>query len=97
MGDPFGNHTYELEAAIAARRLVEHIERLALTVFSAEELAAVPPETRKVLDMLFKRRMRDAGADLTHPDCLAVRQQFDHYTNTRVSSPLALRVATQLR
>jgi hypothetical protein len=97
MGDHFGNHANELEAAIAARRLNEHIERLALSVFSAEELAAVPAENRKVLDMLFKRRMRDAGADLTQADCLGVRQQFEQYTTTRVSDPLALRLATQLR
>ena len=97
MGDHLGNHANELEAAIAARRLGEHIEALALTVFSAEDLAAVSPEHRMVLDMLFKRRMRDAGADLSLAECLAVRQQFDTYAQNRVVDPLALRLAAQLR
>jgi hypothetical protein len=92
-----GNHASELEAVIAAKRLNEHIEALALTAFSAEELAAIPPDFRKVLDMLFKRRMAQAGADLTLEDCLRIRQQFEQYADNRVGDPTALRLAAQLR
>jgi hypothetical protein len=96
MRDQIDNYDNELEAVIAARRLGEQIEALALTVFSADELAALSPDHRKVLDMLFKRRLRDAGAELSLADCRSVREQFDQYAN-RVGDPHALRLATQLR
>lgn len=97
MSDHRGNHASELEAVIAARRLNEHIEALALTAFSAEELDALSADFRKVLDMLFKRRMAVVGADLSLEDCLRIRQQFESYCDNRVGDPTALRLAAQLR
>jgi hypothetical protein len=87
----------ELETAIDARRLADRVESLALTVFSAEELAAQPPDLRNVLHMLFKRRMRVAGNDLSLEDCLRIRQQFDQYCDNRTGNGTAFRLASQLR
>lgn len=92
-----GGHANELEAAIDARRLAERIEQLALSVYSAEELAALTPELRNVLDMLFKRRLRAVGTDLSLEECLRIRQQFDQYCDNRTGNGTAFRLASQLR
>ena len=97
MAYPEGRPASELEDVIAARRRAEHIESLALQAFSAEELAALPADLHKVLDMLFRRRIAEAGADLGLADCLRIRQQFEQYCDNRVGNPLVLRLATQLR
>lgn len=92
-----GRGANELETAIDARRLAERVEALALTVFSAEELAAQPPDLRNILDMLFKRRMRVVGNDLDLEECLRIRQQFDQYCDGRTGNGTAFRLASQLR
>ena len=97
MSYPEGRPANELERAIDARRLAEHIDALILQAFSADELAAIPADLRKVLDMLVKRRMAVAGKDLSLADLLRIRQQFDDYADSRVGNPIALRLATQLR
>lgn len=92
-----GRPSSELERAIDARRLGEHIDALLLQAFSADELAAIPADLRKILDMLVKRRMAVAGKDLSLADLLRIRQQFDDYAESRIGDPLALRLAAQLR
>lgn len=97
MRDLDGHPASELERAIDARRLAEQIDALLLQAFSADELAAIPADLRKVLDMLIKRRMAVAGKDLSLADMLGVRQQFEDYAESRVGDPIALRLAAQLR
>lgn len=92
-----GRPSSELERAIDTRRLGEHIDALLLQAFAADELAAIPADLRKILDMLVKRRMAVAGKDLSLGDLLRIRQQFDDYAESRIGDPLAFRLAAQLR
>lgn len=87
----------ELQLAIAARQLAERAMAVALLAFSTEELEALPGDHRKVLDVLFKRRLREGGAEPTVEDSLRIRQQFEHYSQNHLDDPNAARLAAQLR
>ncbi len=92
-----GRPANELEHAIDNQRLGEHIQRLALLAFVQDELDALPGDIRNVLTMLTKRRMAEAGMDLGVGDMLRIRQQVEHYQESRIGNPSALRLAAQLQ
>lgn len=91
-----GRPASELERAIDNQKLAEHMERLALLAFAPDELAALPADIRKVLALLTKRRMAEAGTELGVGDMLRIRRQVEDYQDGRLGTPAALRLATQL-
>jgi hypothetical protein len=97
MGHRGDRPAIELARAIDGHRLSEHVDRLALIAFAAEELAALPADIRNVLKVLTKRRIAAAGLDLGIADMLHIRQQVEDYQDSRLGNPAALRLMAQLR
>lgn len=94
---PNTHYDNELELVIANRRTAERVEACALQAFGAEELAALPPEQRKVLDMLIRRRLAQGGDEPSLSDWLRLRQQFESWCDNQSVQSSAMRLAAQLR
>lgn len=90
-------HETELQSVIADGRSAARLEALALLAFAPDELAAISPEHRKVLDMLIRRRLERSTTEPDIADCLRIRQQFESYCDNQTGSSAGLRLAAQLR
>lgn len=92
-GEPFES---DLERAITEERKAKALEAFALEAFTSDELAALSPARRRVLDMLLKRQLRDS-LDPGIAEALRVRRQFEDYCDNQSSSAVSLRLSAQLR